>query len=266
MHIFALLLCLFIVTCKRNAEGVSLKTHILFLIVFSLRYLNLFFCTQFAYLVALKVGFWIATATIVTICFARKGLRDKKDTCSTWSLLVPTTIVTIVVAEYRSVVEVCWIFSQHLEGFAMIPQYVYSYRDSANTRRDVLIYVLCLGGYRMLYGMNWIYKYFYGFVDLSSWISGVLNIVFFTDFLVFKVCGGSPLSRCVLAVDDGVREARHYARTVACEALQRRKLPRHLLIGCPQTPPGMAYGRTTDLGLELGSETHMLGRRARSPV
>merc|ERR1712118_546507 len=84
----------------------------------------------------------------------------------------------------------------------------------SNRRGDVLTYVLCLGGYRTLYGINWIYKYFFqpSYMDLSSWVSAIVNVIFFCDFLAFKVCcGGSPLSRLVLTVDEGLRDAKAFA-------------------------------------------------------
>jgi len=242
-HLAALALCLTIVLRGLSAEGVSLKTHVLFLVVFSLRYLNIFVCKQFAYLLLYKVGFWAATLVIVIVCYVRGAARDEKDTCPVQLLLFPTVLLTLLFAQYHSVFEVLWIFSQHVEGIAMLPQYVYCYRDKGNRRGDVLTYVLCLGGYRTLYGLNWIYKYFFqpSYVDLSSWIAAVVNVIFFADFVAFKICcGTSPLSRLVLTLDDGLRDAKAQA-SISLQAVP--SLRGILCAERPQARAAMTFGR-----------------------
>lgn len=211
-HILALVLCL-LVLCRDPdglTGGVSFKSHVLFLIAFSARYINIFICRQFLYLIAYKVGFWLVTAIIVGVCISREAQQDRRDTCSVPLLVVPALIITFVFAEYHSWVEVLWIFSQHLEAFIMLPQYIYCYRDVQRRVCELpTLYVLALGSYRAIYGMNWLYKYFFqpSYIDMSSWVSGVFSVVFFADYLLFKACGGSALSRVTLSIDDGIRNA-----------------------------------------------------------
>ena len=79
----------------------------------------------------------------------------------------------------------------------------------------------------MLYGFNWVYKYFAqpGYIDVNSWISGVMNVLFFFDFLGFKLCGTSPISRFVIHVDDGVTEVRKEVRVLVQSAVPRMLSP-----------------------------------------
>lgn len=266
VHVAGVFVCLVMLLRHRQrdrrAEGVSLKTQALYLAVFSMRYLNLFFCKQFIYLVILKVTFWGTTLVIVLLLLLGQARHDKRDTCPVRLLLVPAAVVTLLLASYDSVVEVLWTFSQHLEGFAMLPQYIYCYRDAGSRpghpRGLALLYVLCLGGYRSLYGLNWMYKYFFGYVDLSSWLSGLLNVTLFTDFLAFRLRGFSPLSRVALAVDDGLHEAERFAAGL----LFRGVLPGELRADFPQQAParkpvlssGSVVGRPQEVELHGSSK------------
>jgi len=247
VHMASLVVCFFaLLRGGGGTEGVSLKTHLLFFAVFSTRYLNVFFCKQYVYLILYKLFFWLSTLLVVLVFLFRGALSDPRDTCPIPLLLFPTVVITLLFAHYHSVLEVLWIFSQHLEGFAMLPQYVYCYRDTKSERGDVLVYVLCLGGYRMLYGLNWMYKYFASpsYVDVSSWVSGVVNVLFFADFLAFKLCRGSPLSRLCLTVDDGLRDARAFAVSqVTFQGLSSGKMPNVLRASAVTAPGADVVGR-----------------------
>ena len=52
--------------------------------------------------------------------------------------------------------EIFWTFSEYLEGFAMVPQYVFSYRENAATQqRGALMFIVLFGLYRVFYAFNW---------------------------------------------------------------------------------------------------------------
>lgn len=235
VHTMGLLVCLAVLLRGRSqAEGISFKTQLLFLLVYTFRYINLFICRQFLYLVVFKVAFWSVTLAIVVLLLRSHARRDRRDTCPVHFLIVPTVLATVLLTSYESVVEALWILSQHLESFAMLPQYIYCYRDArgrpGHPRGMVLMYVLSLGGYRSLYGLSWLYKYFFGYVDVSSWLASVFNLAFFLDFLAFRFCGASMLANAAMAVDDGLREA-----TVVAQGLVfRGALPGELQTDCPQ--------------------------------
>jgi len=112
---------------------------------------------------------------------------------------------------------VLWIFSNYLEGLAMLPQYIYCYRDSENNSRLVLCYVLSMGGYRTVFGLNWASRFFFmeGYLDVSSVISGVLGCVLFADYIAFKARGKSPLSQLCISMDEELRDAQDVAIDIA---------------------------------------------------
>jgi len=218
-HLLALALCIAVVLRESGTDGVSFKTHLLFFIVFSARFLNIFFCDQSIYLILYKVLLWTGTLKIVIFMWALGSREDKRDTLPLAVVLVPTFLLTMVfgvysVQDHGLIVEFLWIFSMYLEAVAMLPQYIYCYRDADNTCYLVSAYVLTMGGYRMVFGLSWAYHYLVMpyYLDMSSLISGLLGIVFFCDYLLFKVAKKSTLSHVCISVDDTIREAEEAAR------------------------------------------------------
>lgn len=213
-HLLALFLCIAVVLRESGTEGVSFKTHFLFFIVFTTRFLNVFFCDQSIYLILYKVMLWTGTLKIVVFMWALGSLEDKRDTLPLAVVLVPTLIVTMVFGVYSVddrglILEFLWIFSMYLESIAMLPQYIYCYRDGNNTSPLVSSYVLSMGFYRMVFGLSWAFDFFFQpyELDASSLISGLLGIVFFCDYLLFKFTKRSSLSRICISVDDTIHEA-----------------------------------------------------------
>lgn len=214
-HLAALVLCLAVLLRERRAtDGVSFKTHVIFFFVFSSRFMNVFFCDQPVYMVIYKVLLWTFTLKIIGLLYLRGPERDEMDTLPIVALLLPTIVVTIAFGHYTVedhglAAEVLWIFSMYLEAVAMLPQYLYCYRDYRNKSPLVFAYVFAMGFYQMVFGLNWAYHYVFSpaFLDMSSFLAGILGIVFFTDYLVFKVKGRSALSHICISVDEVIRDA-----------------------------------------------------------
>merc|ERR1711979_132303 len=90
----------------------------------------------------------------------------------------------------------------------MVPQYIFCYRDKAGKDVGTGPYVASLGGYRVFYALNWIYKKIQmpHYSDLQSWIGGIIEILFFVDFLNYRFTGNSFLRTMVLSVDTKINE------------------------------------------------------------
>merc|ERR1719201_1683648 len=90
----------------------------------------------------------------------------------------------------------------------MVPQYIFCYRDRGGKDPGVTVFVMSLGGYRVFYAANWIYKKIQmpHYTDLQSWIGGIIEILFFVDFLNFRFTGHSMLRSMVLSVDTKINE------------------------------------------------------------
>ncbi|CAK0824406.1 unnamed protein product, partial [Prorocentrum cordatum] len=217
-HLLALLLCLAVILRESGTEGVSFKTHLLFLLAYTTRFSNILFCEQSIFIILYKVLLWTATLKIVVLMWVLGSRDDTKDTLPLAVILIPTCVMTVVLGVYSVddrglLVEILWIFSTNLEAVTMLPQYIYCYRDEDNTSPVVTAYVLAMGGYRMIFGLSWAYHYLVMpyYLDMSSFFSGILGIVFFCDYLLFKVARRSTLSHVCIQVDDTIREAEEAA-------------------------------------------------------
>jgi hypothetical protein len=190
---------------------------------------------------------------IVMVMCIRGSTKDTKDTLPLSSLLVPTLVFTIVFGRYSSgdhglLAELLYIFSNYMEGLAMLPQYIYCYHDNEN--RDVLVvaYMLAMGAYQMVFGLHWTCKLLFdwGYLDMSSLINGFLGVVFFADYVVFKRLDESPMSKLCITVDQNLREATD-AGFSTLEKL-RRTMSGELDFEMPKSPVFMAADKAEPAG------------------
>eukprot|EP00971_Amphidinium_carterae_P210144 4169164-Amphidinium_carterae.1 len=89
----------------------------------------------------------------------------------------------------------------------MVPQYIFCYRDKGARDWGIMLYVVSIGGYRVLYAANWIFKKLYepGYTDVQSWVGGIIEIAFFCDYLL-SFSGFSLLRTVVLNVDEKISQ------------------------------------------------------------
>jgi len=146
--------------------------------------------------------------------------EQHRDTTNVWAILIPTFVCAYFMADHEGgIVNICWTWSEFLEGFVMVPQYVFVYRgstkDSSITKRKIAgqgivnLWVCCIGVYRGLYLCNWMYRSTKpgAAVEFASWCSGGLQMLFFVDFCFFVGTGFSCLRTLVLFADDKVNDA-----------------------------------------------------------
>merc|ERR1712110_373641 len=95
-------------------------------------------------------------------------------------------------------------------------------------RRAVLAYVIALGGYRVLYVFNWIYKRYEwqrAYHDYVSWLGGALECILFIDFCSrmfrgrWEAIEASFLGGAILALDDN---SSRLSEKIELKALGRR--------------------------------------------
>merc|ERR1719221_257616 len=209
MHLFGVFALLLTLAKNRSCQGISRSTQVLYFCVFVTRYLDLVDRSQTAYLVFFKLTYIITSIIALVIFFVwDKTYERRKDTCSLPVIFIPCITAAILLADEHSVLELLWSFSQFLEGFAMVPQYIFCYRDRGAQDFGVTMYVLSLGGYRMFYAANWIYKKVHipHYSDIQSWIGGVIEISFFVDYVISWLTGMSLLGTTVLKVDEKINE------------------------------------------------------------
>lgn len=246
LHLFGVFVILASLLKKQSVQGFSRSTQLLYFLVSMTRYLDLVDHTQNSYLVFFKVTYILSSIVLLGIFWKfDRTYERQKDTCSLAAILLPCAMAAITFSNETTIIEIFWTFSQFLEGFAMVPQYIFCYRDRGARDLGVSVYVLCLGSYRMFYALNWIYKKVQmpQYSDLHSWFGGAVNGALFCDFLVSRLTGFSLLRVMVLKVDTKINEIQESVEMKVlgssrvkqvitngdCELRQRRKVDEEAL-------------------------------------
>jgi len=209
LHLTGIIVLLATIAKNKSVAGISRSTQLMYFLVFTTRYLDLFDHSQTAYLVFFKLTY-IGTSIIVLILFWQLDATYERrhDTCNLSVIILPCATAALLFTNEYSMLEVLWTFSEFIEGFAMVPQYIFCYRERVGRDWATSLYVVSLGGYRVFYALNWIYKKIQmpHYSDIQSWLGGIIEIMFFIDFLNFRFTGNSMLRSMVLSVDSKINE------------------------------------------------------------
>lgn len=185
VHLFGVAVLLLTLAKNRNCKGFSAKTMILYALIFAARYLDLFVREQTTYLVVFKLTY-IFTSVLALFAFYAwyETYEIHKDTCHIVAIILGCFVAAVIISPTFTALEVFWSFSQFLEGFALVPQYIFCYRDPDTKDRSRQIFVMSIGLYRVFYALNWIYKKANvpAYNDIQSWIGGIFEILFFVDY------------------------------------------------------------------------------------
>lgn len=198
-HVFSIIILLLRLRVVKNAQGISCRTHELFLLVFVTRYLDLFTKFYSLYNSCMKVLYIVTTASVINT------IRFREPVCSTydktqdsflhWKFAVlPCAIVAVIThfiqnSNIYNMIDLLWTFSIYLESIAILPQLIVlqRYRDVENLTGN---YIFFMGAYRGLYILNWIYRarhepyYQHHYV---VYFCGVLQTLLYADFFYYYV-------------------------------------------------------------------------------
>ena len=199
-HVFSIIVLLLRLRVAKNAQGVSVRTHELFLVVFVTRYLDLFTTFYSLYNSFMKVLYIGTTASIIYT------IRYKEPICSTydkaqdtflhWKFAVaPCAIIALITHLISNgisgfdAIELLWTFSIYLEAIAILPQLItlQRYREVENLTGN---YIFFMGAYRGLYILNWIYRsynepfYRHHYV---VYFCGILQTLLYADFFYYYI-------------------------------------------------------------------------------
>ncbi|KAI8319853.1 ER lumen protein retaining receptor [Martensiomyces pterosporus] len=170
---------------SKSCAGISLKTQSLYLLVFATRYLDLFFSFVSVYNTLMKLFFLGSSGYIVYLMTRRlKTTYDKVlDTFRVEYLLVGAGVFALVFPHKYTVLEILWSFSIYLESVAILPQ-LFQMTRTGEADNITSHYVFALGGYRALYIVNWVYRYYTEdkYSDYVAWVAGVVQTVLYSDF------------------------------------------------------------------------------------
>jgi len=169
--------------------GISVKTQELYLLVFVMRYLDLFTMFYSMYNSILKVIYIVITAvTIIQIKYRDpiKSVYDRgQDSFPHWTCAAaPCLTLAFFVVPRFTIMQWLWQASIFLEAIAILPQLIVlrKYRLVENLTGK---FMLCLGSYRVLYIANWIYRSHTEEGYQQHWpmyTSGVVQALLYVDF------------------------------------------------------------------------------------
>ncbi|MEE6483085.1 hypothetical protein FKM82_013427 [Ascaphus truei] len=173
-HLSAIIILLLKIWKSRSCAGISGKSQILFAIVFTTRYLDLFTDFISLYNTSMKVVYMASSyATVWMIYNKFKATYDgNHDTFRVEFLIVPTVILAFLVNHDFMPLEILWTFSIYLESVAILPQ-LFMVSKTGEAETITSHYLFALGIYRTLYLFNWIWRYqLEGFFDLIVIVLG----------------------------------------------------------------------------------------------
>ena len=144
-----------------SPSGISLKTQVLYTLVFATRYLDLATRWVSLYNTAMKCVFLGASAAILWLMTRGRGVKATydaaHDTFRIAFLIVPCAALAALVHADAAPLELAWTFSIYLEAVAILPQLVLLQR-TGNVDNLTGDYVFLLGVYRGLYLVNWVWR------------------------------------------------------------------------------------------------------------
>lgn len=197
LHLASIVILLAKIYGTRNAKGISLKTQVLYAAVFLTRYLDLFWSYISMYNSVMKL-LYIATSILIVYL-----MKFRRPICLTYSpqqdnfrvsvLVAPCALLALLTTADYSVSEILWTFSIYLEAVAIVPQLIvvhkYAKAQDGAVENLTSTYVACLGGYRALYLVNWVWRFATEkhYWNPIVWVAGIVQTVIYADFLYYFV-------------------------------------------------------------------------------
>jgi len=188
-HLLAIVILLLKVWKTRSCAGISGRSQLLFALVFTSRYLDLFTNFVSAYNSAMKVFFLVSSyGTLYLMYLKFKATYDRNhDTFRVEFLVLPCLVLSLVINHDFSIMEILWTFSIYLESVAILPQ-LFMLSKTGEAETITSHYLFALGSYRALYILNWIYRYYVeSFFDPIAVVAGCVQTVLYVDFFYLYI-------------------------------------------------------------------------------
>ncbi|KAM9326450.1 ER lumen protein-retaining receptor 3 [Gastrophryne carolinensis] len=198
-HLLAMLILLLKIWKTKSCAGISGKSQLLFALVFSTRYLDLFTVLISLYNTTMKAVFIICAYVTLYLIYIRfrKTYESENDTFRVEVLLLPVIGMSFLENYDFTALEILWAFSIYLEAVAILPQ-LFMISKTGEAETITTHYLFFLGMYRVLYLANWIWRFqTEQFFDKIAVVSGVVQTIFYFDFFylyITKVLRGKKLS------------------------------------------------------------------------
>lgn len=189
-HLTSIIILIVSMILKNSCAGISLKTRIIYLIVFISRYVGPYLFYPPFYNIIFRF-LYLGTSILIIVLMLTKLKRtyDKRhDSFRIEILLIGALIVALITTDEYSIDSILHAFSLWLESVAILPQLFMLYRTQRIDNMNYA-YIFFLGMYRLLYIFNWLYRYFirHKKVSFNSLSSGILQTIIYADFLYYYI-------------------------------------------------------------------------------
>ncbi|XP_048848035.1 ER lumen protein-retaining receptor 3-like [Brienomyrus brachyistius] len=188
-HLVAMVILFVKIWRSKSCAGISGKSQVLFALVFTTRYLDLFTSFISIYNTVMKVVFLVLAYATVELIYHRfrNTYSSESDTFRVEFVLVPVAGLAFIENYDFTPLEVLWAFSIYLESVAILPQ-LFMIIKTGEAESITTHYLFFLGLYRALYLANWVWRYqTEEFFDQISVVSGVVQTIFYCDFFYLYV-------------------------------------------------------------------------------
>ncbi len=182
-HLVSILILIHSIQKRKTAKGISLKTQVLYVIVFVTRYLDLFTTFISVYNILMKI-FFIASSIYAVYLLKKYSseIKENADIFPVQYLLLGTAVCALLFHSSFSPIELLWSYSLWLESVAILPQ-LFLLESKGESELLTIHYIFALGLYRALYIPNWFYRYFTeGRLDKLSIVTGIIQTLVYSDF------------------------------------------------------------------------------------
>ncbi|KAK7175560.1 hypothetical protein R3I93_002472 [Phoxinus phoxinus] len=183
-HLVAIIILFLKIWRSKSCAGISGKSQLLFALVFTTRYLDLFIAFISIYNTVMKVVYLVLAYATVSLIYSRfrNSYDSESDSFRVEFLLVPVAGLSFLENYAFTPLEIMWTFSIYLESVAILPQ-LFMITKTGEAESITTHYLFFLGLYRSLYLANWVWRYHVeGFFDQIAVVSGVVQTIFYCDF------------------------------------------------------------------------------------
>lgn len=197
-HLLSFVLLFYKINTSKSVAGISLKSQILYVVVFLFRYVDLFWNFASLYNSVLKILFIVASVAVV---YVMKFVKPQMSTYdpeadnfngstfgipNIYGLVGICAVLGLVINEnHFSLFEIGWSFSLWLEAVAIFPQ-ITMIQKQGECENLNSHYVAALGSYRGFYLLNWLWRFFStGYWHAIPVITGLIQTAVYGDFFYY---------------------------------------------------------------------------------
>ncbi|CCG81341.1 ER lumen protein retaining receptor [Taphrina deformans PYCC 5710] len=186
-HLTSILILIYKIHTRKTTAGISLRTRVLYLLVFLSRYGDLFLYYVSFYNTFMKILYLSTTAYIIYLMTINAEFKNTwyhdLDNFAILPLVIASFLLMFICTAKYTMFELSWTFSIILESVAILPQIDHLTKVPTLPALP-LSHLVALGMYRGFYVLHWTVTLFSdGFWDFTVFFFGLIQTIIWADFL-----------------------------------------------------------------------------------